>query len=546
MLKRSIFFILAIILSFLFFNILFPGKKFESISSQELEKRIRAGEVKTIALGSNYLKISLWDNREQTVPLGEKEFWHLAIYNQYPLGGVTLKNCDEMFQSVEIIILFFFLLLLTVIWFFISDRAIRREKLIKKCLIWSPPDFAQIKGYELIKGKTERLLDLLKDPKRVSDLDISARSIFVMGPSGAGKTLFGKALAGQAGVPLLYVEGAEILEKGVGLFLALIQKANKIGPCVIFIDEVLPFGLKNKRAKEALGALLAHRAEIKSPSVLVISTSDKELVHHSLLVNFPLHIKLRAPHKEARLEILRALNAKASVEFLEYLAERTIGFTAGQLKKLMEQISLAQSEEKSIIDDILSNRMGECKVLSDEQKRRNAFHEAGHVLLALLLKIDIISSTIIPLKNSGGCTTGRRRLVTKQQLLNDLILCFGGMRAESEVFGDISIGCQNDLEDASRMAIVMVSELGMGKGLLYVSFTDPGSRFMQFLTANRHLELEKEASELLNKAHKEAAQLVQSHLALLREIAVKLLEKEILAAADFEDFSQKIKPMVRK
>ena len=441
--------------------------------------------------------------------------------------------------------------------------------------------FSDVAGVEEAKEELKEVVEFLRTPKKF--LSIGAKipkGVLLMGPPGAGKTLLARAVAGEAGVPFFHMSASEFVEMFVGVGASrvrdLFKIAKKAAPAIIFIDEIDAVGRHrgaglgggHDEREQTLNQILVELDGFEPhESVIVIAATNRPDVLDPALLRpgrFDRRVVLDLPDIKAREAILK-IHAKgkpfAREIDLRRVAERTPGFSGADLQNLMNEgaILAARKNEKQItqhdllisIEKVLLGPERKSHILSLQEKKISAYHEAGHALVASVMpdadpvhKVSIISRG-----RAAGYTlklpTEDRHLYSKAHFLAELAVALGGYAAEKIVFGEVTTGASNDLKQATAVAKDMVTKYGMSEKVGPVSFGDDHSVFL-----GRDLMAEKSYSEktsslvddevgrFLHGAFKKATEILKKHKNILEAIAKYLIEKETIERNEFDNLIQ--------
>lgn len=437
--------------------------------------------------------------------------------------------------------------------------------------------FADVAGVDEAKKELEELVDFLKNPAKYRKIGArTPKGALLVGPSGVGKTLLAKAVAGEAGVPFFSMAGSEFMEMlvGVGASRArdLFAQAKASAPSIIFIDEIDAIG--RQRGKGLMGGhdereqtlnqiLVEMDGFTPNDNVIVVAATNRgDLLDPALLRpgRFDRRIVLDMPDKEGRLAILhihaRGKKFAKGVDWSK-VADRTVGFSGADLENMLneaaigaargnnDQISMADLEESST-----KVKLGPAKkrLQSDEDKKLTAYHEAGHAVVTHFLKYmdPVHRISIVARGMSLGHTlippVGDRTHETKTRLLEQIIAMLGGRAAEEVVFNEMTSGAANDIAQATKIAKAMVVEFGMGEiGPMNLGadmgMGDFGQMEWYEQAQNSQAFMEKvdaQTKKFLDAGYKAAIKLVKEKRKLLDKVSDALLEKETLDRDDFE------------
>ena len=438
--------------------------------------------------------------------------------------------------------------------------------------------FMDVAGADEAKQELEEVVEFLKQPKKFNDLGARIpKGVLLYGPPGTGKTLLAKAVAGEAGVPFFSISGSDFVEMFVGVGASrvrdLFEQAKKNAPCIVFIDEIDAVGRQrgaglgggHDEREQTLNQLLVEMDGFGANEgiIIIAATNRPDILDPALLRpgRFDRQVTVDRPDVKGRAEILKVhVRGKpiAKDVDLNILARRSPGFTGADLSNLVNEAALlaARRNKKKIempemeeaIERVVAGPERKSRVISDNEKKLTAFHEAGHALVGMLLtNTDPVHKvSIIPRGRAGGYTLmlpkEDRYYATRSELLDQIKTFLGGRVAEALVLNEISTGAQNDLERATALARKMICEYGMSEKLGPITF---GKRREQvFLgrdighekdyseeVAN---EIDKEVRRFIEEAYDNVEKLLSGNLDKLHLIAEALLEKETLEGKEID------------
>ena len=436
--------------------------------------------------------------------------------------------------------------------------------------------FSDVAGCDAEKAEMVELVEYLKDPKKYSKFGARLpKGVLLIGPPGTGKTLLAKAVAGEAGVPFYSISGSDFVEMyvgvGAGRVRDLFKKAKETAPCLIFIDEIDAVGRQrgaglgggNDEREQTLNQLLVEMDGFEANSgILVIAATNRDDVLDPALRRagrFDRTITVSLPDKEGREAILKvhARNKKIApgVDF-GALAKRTVGFSGADLDNVLNEAAiLAVRENKDCIDiaDIdeaidrrISGPAKSSRAMSPVERKEVAYHEAGHAVIGLNLPFSdkVQKITIIPRGNTGGhvlmTPEDDRFLLTKNELIARITGLLGGRTSEEIFFQDVTTGASNDIQEATRIARLMVTELGMSELGPIQYEQNTGSVFLgrdynstqKNFSTQIAFEIDKAVRKIIDEAHENARKLLLEHKDEVILIAETLLEKETITAEE--------------
>ncbi|HDJ29777.1 MAG TPA: ATP-dependent metallopeptidase FtsH/Yme1/Tma family protein [Candidatus Acetothermia bacterium] len=437
--------------------------------------------------------------------------------------------------------------------------------------------FSDVGGVDEVEVELREIIDFLKDPSRFTRMGAKLpKGVLLVGPPGTGKTLLAKATAGEAGVPFFSISGSEFVEMFVGVGAArvrdLFEQAKRKAPCIVFIDEIDAIGRArtgvgaigtNDEREQTLNQLLTEMDgfEPNQGVVIMAATNRPEVLDPALLRpgRFDRQIQVGLPTEEGRKQILaihtRHVKLGADVD-LDRLAQITAGFSGADLANIVNEAALLavrRNAEAITMDDF--DRAIERVVaglekkvpLKPEIKRRVAYHEGGHALVAALLphtdpvhKVNIIPTA----KGALGYTLQRpeedQYLLSEEELRERLAVLLGGRAAELLVFGEASTGAANDLDQATNLARRMVTEFGMTDALGPVRYA-PEAGYLGAPTGVRPEVspetanlIDKETRRLVEEAQSRAISLLREHKTALERVAALLQEREVISGEEIQ------------
>ncbi len=483
-------------------------------------------------------------------------------------------------------------LLLLGLWFLLirqtqhgATRAFDFGKSKVKILTEKKPDvtFKDVAGLDEAKEELKETIEFLKSPKKFVRLGGKIpKGVLLVGPPGTGKTLLARAVAGEAGVPFLSISGSNFVELFVGVGAArvrdLFEQAKRYAPCIIFIDEIDAVGRMrgaglgggHDEREQTLNQLLVEMDGFESAVGIIImaATNRPDILDPALLRpgRFDRKVILDRPDIKGREEILKVHTRNiplADDVDLSVLARGTPGFTGADLANMVNEAALLAARRnrnkvtmqdfEDAKDKVLMGTERRSLLLSDRDKKRTAYHEAGHALVSKLIPgLDPIHKvTIIPRGMALGITQSLpiddRKIYSKTYCENQIAFMLGGRVAEEIIFGDLSTGAANDLDKATELARRMVCEWGMSEKLGPVVF----GKVEREIFLGRDLGLQRYYSEktaqlidaeirnIIETQHKRVKDLLLKNKKILNKVAKNLLEKEILTGEEIDKIIQK-------
>jgi cell division protease FtsH len=435
-------------------------------------------------------------------------------------------------------------------------------------------DFKDVAGLEEAKIEIKEIVDFLKFPKKYTDLGGKIpKGALLVGPPGTGKTLLAKAVAGEANVPFFSISGSDFVEMFVGVGASrvrdLFKQAKEKAPCIIFIDEIDAIGRArgrnpnfgaNDERENTLNQLLTEMDGFATNTGVIIlaATNRADILDRALMRagRFDRQIHVELPDLNERREIfkvhLRPIKSEDNLD-IDFLSRQTPGFSGADIANVCNESALiAARKNKNIverqdfldaIDRIVGGLEKKNKIISLNEKKTIAYHEAGHATISWMLEHanPLVKVTIIPRGRSLGAAwylPEERQITTTEQMLDEMCSALGGRAAEEVVFGMISTGALNDLERVTKQAYAMISYFGMSKVLGNLSFYDSSGQseyaFTKPFSEKTSETIDKEVSNMVQASYDRAKNLLTEHREGLNNLANILLEKEVIFSEDLE------------
>ncbi len=428
--------------------------------------------------------------------------------------------------------------------------------------------FDDVAGLEEEKGELKEIVEFLKEPEKFTKMGARIpKGVLLYGKPGTGKTLIAKAIAGEADVPFISMSGSEFIEMFAGLGASrvrkLFDKARKLAPCIVFIDEIDAIGSRrtsNSGAEsennQTLNQLLVEMDGFGSEETIIVlaATNRPEMLDKALLRpgRFDRQITIPTPDLKGRLEILKihSKDKKISEDVnLESIAEDTAGFTGAELENILNEAAIIATKNKheEIENDDIEEAVKKVtvglekkdRIISDKDKKLTAYHEAGHAVVSRYLptQTNVKEVSIIPRGVAGGYTMYKtnedKYYISKTEMQEKLIALLGGRAAEKLVLDDISTGASNDIEVATQIARDMVTKYGMSDKLGPIDFQGKEPYEIQMFGENIGDRIGQEVKLLIDTAYNDAQILLREHRDKLDEIAETLLRKEKINEQEF-------------
>jgi ATP-dependent metalloprotease FtsH len=436
-------------------------------------------------------------------------------------------------------------------------------------------NFNDVAGLEEAKVEVMEIVDFLKNPKKYTELGGKIpKGALLVGPPGTGKTLLAKAVAGEAKVPFFSLSGSDFVEMFVGVGASrvrdLFRQAKEKAPCIIFIDEIDAIGRArgrnsitggNDERENTLNQLLTEMDGFGTNVGVIIlaATNRADILDRALMRagRFDRQIHLELPDLEERKAIfkvhIRPLKLDSTVD-TDFLAKQTPGFSGADIANVCNESALiaARSNKKVIgkqdfldaVDRIIGGLEKRSKIISQEEKKVIAFHEAGHAAVSWMLQYahPLIKVTIVPRGKALGAAwylPEERQITTYEQLLDEITATLGGRASEEIVFGRISTGALNDLERVTKQAYAMIVYFGLNKTIGNVSYYD-STGASEYALSKPYSEttaytIDKELSKMVEEAYVRAKSILVENKDKLDILANRLLEKEVIFREDLEE-----------
>lgn len=436
--------------------------------------------------------------------------------------------------------------------------------------------FKDVAGQDEAKEALSEVVDYLHQPKKYQDIGAkNPKGILLVGPPGTGKTLLARAVAGEADVPFFSISGSEFVEMFVGRGAAkvrdLFKEANEKAPCIVFIDEIDTIGKKrdngnfgggNDEREQTLNQLLAEMDgfEANKGIILLAATNRPESLDAALLRpgRFDRRVPVELPDLAGREAILKvhAKNYKMDPN-IDYntIARATSGASGAELANIINEGGLravregrsavTQSDLEESVETVIAGYQRKNAVISPKEKEIVSYHEIGHALVAAkqtdsapVHKITIIPRTSGALGYTMQIEEGEKSLMTKQELFNKIVTLAGGRAAEEIVFGSITTGASNDIEQMTKMARAMITRYGMSDTFDMMQIETQTNKYLggdtsMNVSAGMAEQVDREVLDIIKKAHEKAAALLSENIDKLHELSRFLLVEETITGEEF-------------
>lgn len=435
--------------------------------------------------------------------------------------------------------------------------------------------FSDVAGEDEAKENLKEIVDYLHNPKKYTDVGASMpKGLLLVGPPGTGKTMLAKAVAGEANVPFFSISGSEFVEMFVGMGASkvrdLFRQAKEKAPCIVFIDEIDAIGQKrnsgslggNDEREQTLNQLLTEMDGFEGNSGVIIlaATNRPESLDPALTRpgRFDRRIPVELPDLQGREEILRVhakkIKLSGDADF-HAVARMAAGASGAELANIINEAALravrnnrtvvSQADLEESIEVVIAGYQKKNAVLSDGEKKVVAYHEVGHALVAAMQshsapvqKITIIPRTSGALGYTMQVEEGDKYLMTKREIENKIATFTGGRAAEELVFGEITTGASNDIEQATKLARAMITRYGMSDEFDMVAMETVNNQYLggdasMVCSSDTQKEIDKKVIELVRSQHEKARKILSENRTLLDKLAQHLYEKETITGDEF-------------
>ena len=585
--KKIIYIILAVVLLTAIFAVLgiylFNSNnknKENELAYTDLIKEINDGTVEKIEMtvGSNTVKTKLKNVEEKKITNVPNTQAFIELIQKEKVEKNNDIKLNQKQQNVFIRVLSsLYGILPTIMIVVLFYLVLKMQGLGDKSKIYdsetsnSKIKFEDVAGLEEEKQELIEIVDFLKNPKRFYEMGAKIpRGVLLCGKPGTGKTLIAKAIAGEADVPFISMSGSEFIEMFAGLGASrvrkLFEKAKKISPCIVFIDEIDAIGERRTTGNGAetennqtLNQLLVEMDGFDTEETIIVlaATNRPEMLDKALLRpgRFDRQITIALPDLNGREAILK-IHAKgkkfAEDVNLRSIAEDTAGFSGAELANILNESAIIATikEHKSITNNDIEEAVKkvtvglekQSRVVSDKDKRLTAYHEAGHAIVSSQLETqkDIKEVSIIPRGVAGGYTMYKtnedKYYISKTEMEEKLVSLLGGRAAEKIALNDISTGASNDIEVATQIAKDMITKYGMSETLGPISIdTEKDPYELQLLGEKFGDAIGAEVKIMIDTAYARAQTILINNMPKLDKVAERLLEKEIISAEEFQE-----------
>jgi cell division protease FtsH len=434
--------------------------------------------------------------------------------------------------------------------------------------------FSDVAGEDEAKENLTEIVDYLHNPKQYEEIGASMpKGILLVGPPGTGKTMLAKAVAGEADVPFFSISGSEFVEMFVGMGASkvrdLFKQAKEKAPCIVFIDEIDAIGKKrdgqiggNDEREQTLNQLLTEMDGFEGNNGVIIlaATNRPESLDPALLRpgRFDRRVPVELPDLKGREEILKVhakkIRLDGEVDF-SVIARMASGASGAELANIVNEAALRavrdgrkyvkQADLEESIEVVIAGYQKKNAILTDQEKKIVAYHEIGHALVAAkqtnsapVQKITIIPRTSGALGYTMQVDEGNHYLMNKEEIENKIATFTGGRAAEEVVFGSITTGASNDIEQATKLARAMITQYGMSEDFDMVALETVNNQYLGgdaslACSAETQTEIDRQVVDLVKKQHEKAVKILQDNRKKLDELAEYLYEKETITGEEF-------------
>jgi len=584
--KNAIYWIVVAIILFVIVTVigiqLFSKSENDDLAYTDLISKITKNEIEKIEMtvGSTSLKVYLKEDPEKKLNaiIPSTQAFMELIQDEYKDGNLDFELIQNKQSFLVTSVSVLFSMLPTLLLVALIIMLFKMQGLGDKGKVYSAETenktnttFDDVAGLDEEKHELLEIVDFLKKPDKYQKMGAKIpRGVLLCGKPGTGKTLIAKAIAGEANVPFISMSGSEFIEMFAGLGASrvrkLFERAKKIAPCIIFIDEIDAIGARRTSASGAetennqtLNQLLVEMDGFDTDETIIVlaATNRPEMLDKALLRpgRFDRQITVATPDIKGREEILK-IHAKgknfASNINLKDIAGNTAGFTGAELSNILNEAAITATskehntiEQEDIEEALKKVTVGlekTSRVIPKKDKKLTAYHEAGHAIVSRFLPTQeaVKEVSIIPRGVAGGYTLYKtvedKYYISKTEMEERLVALLGGRAAEKVALNDISTGASNDLQVATQIATDMITVYGMSDIIGPISLHKNDPYEQSVLGENIENEIGKEVKKILENAYLTAQRILRENMPLLEAIAEELLKKEKISEEEFERF----------
>ena len=549
----------------------------KTLAYTDLIKEMSYGNIEKIEMtvGSTSVKVKIKNNDTEKKAIVPNTQAFIELVQQKVAEGNEIELMQKPKSILTQIPTTLFSLLPTIIMVALFIMIFKMQGLGEKGQVYEETErktkikFKDVAGLDEEKEELVEIVDFLKRPEKFTKMGAKIpKGVLLYGKPGTGKTLIAKAIAGEANVPFISMSGSEFIEMFAGLGASrvrkLFEKARKLSPCIVFIDEIDAIGARrtsNSGAEtennQTLNQLLVEMDGFSSEETIIVlaATNRPEMLDKALLRpgRFDRQITIPVPDLKGRLEILKIHSEDKRLSDnvnLESIAEDTAGFTGAELANILNESAIIATinkheeiENSDIEEAVKKVTVGlekKTRVYSEKDKKLTAYHEAGHAVVSKYLptQMDVKEVSIIPRGVAGGYTMYKsdedKYYMSRTEMQEKLIALLGGRAAEKLVLDDISTGASNDIEVATKIAREMVTKYGMSDNLGPIDFQGRDQNDYMIFGENIGDKIGQEVKNLIDIAYNDAQKLLIEHRDKLDIIAQTLLKQEKINEEEFK------------
>ena len=549
----------------------------KTLAYTDLIKEMSYGNIEKIEMtvGSTSVKVKIKNNDTEKKAIVPNTQAFIELVQQKVAEGNEIELVQKPKSVLTQIPTTLFSLLPTIIMVALFIMIFKMQGLGEKGQVYEETErktkikFKDVAGLDEEKEELVEIVDFLKRPEKFTKMGAKIpKGVLLYGKPGTGKTLIAKAIAGEANVPFISMSGSEFIEMFAGLGASrvrkLFEKARKLSPCIVFIDEIDAIGARrtsNSGAEtennQTLNQLLVEMDGFSSEETIIVlaATNRPEMLDKALLRpgRFDRQITIPVPDLKGRLEILKIHSEDKRLSDnvnLESIAEDTAGFTGAELANILNEAAIIATinkheeiENSDIEEAVKKVTVGlekKTRVYSEKDKKLTAYHEAGHAVVSKYLptQMDVKEVSIIPRGVAGGYTMYKsdedKYYMSRTEMQEKLIALLGGRAAEKLVLDDISTGASNDIEVATKIAREMVTKYGMSDNLGPIDFQGRDQNDYMIFGENIGDKIGQEVKNLIDIAYNDAQKLLIEHRDKLDIIAQTLLKQEKINEEEFK------------
>lgn len=587
------YYFIVLVVTMLLNALVFPSvleRKIHEVSYDQFLNMVEQGQVEQVAMQDNQISF-----------LGKNEEGELAAYKtgRWPDDDLTrrLREAGVIFAQeiptqASPVLTFFTSWIMPILMFVVIGQLLSRMMMKRmggmgnamtfgksNAKIYAETEtgktFADVAGEEEAKEALKEIVDFLHNPQKYADIGATLpKGALLVGPPGTGKTLLAKAVAGEAHVPFFSISGSEFVEMFVGMGAAkvrdLFKQANDKAPCIVFIDEIDTIGKKrdggglggNDEREQTLNQLLTEMDGFdgKKGVVILAATNRPESLDKALLRpgRFDRRVPVELPDLKGRIAILKvhgkAVKLGDGVDF-DAIGRATSGASGAELANIVNEAALravrqgrgvvSQADLEESVEVVIAGYQRKDAAVSEKEKRIVAYHEVGHALVAAcqnnsapVHKITIIPRTSGALGYTMQVEEGERFLMSKEEALNKIATFTGGRAAEEFMFGSITTGAANDIEQATKLARAMVTRYGMSGQFGMVALETVNNQYLGGDTSmvcapETARMVDEEVIRIVKEQYEKAMEILKAHAGKLNEISGYLLERETISGEEF-------------